>query len=179
MGKSLVSCFFDSQCIAALPCNLSLLACFADINVSLGSVATYARSCGIFDKPLYCKFTKETLVKKMWKSVKIWQNYGRLFVASLFSGTPRMLTIANPTLPIISHPWKWVVCVMWLISKLLRPGHNFGVVEVWFFRFGMPIDCKISGVLGLSCSIVCMIRISHFSKTPTCESGNPLHGTGL
>jgi len=27
----------------ALPCNLSLRACFADINVSQGSVATYAR----------------------------------------------------------------------------------------------------------------------------------------
>ena len=31
--------------VATLPCNLSLMACFADINVSQGSVATYAR-CG-------------------------------------------------------------------------------------------------------------------------------------
>ena len=31
--------------VATLPCNLSLIACFADINVSQGSVATYAR-CG-------------------------------------------------------------------------------------------------------------------------------------
>jgi len=33
------------QCVATLPCNLSLMACFADINVSRGSVATYPK-CG-------------------------------------------------------------------------------------------------------------------------------------
>ena len=32
--------------VAALPCNLSLMACFADINVSQGSVATYATCVG-------------------------------------------------------------------------------------------------------------------------------------
>ena len=35
--------------VATLPCNLSLLACFADINVSQGSVATYARCGGILN----------------------------------------------------------------------------------------------------------------------------------
>ena len=35
--------------VARLPCNLSLMACFANINVSQGSVATYARCGGIFD----------------------------------------------------------------------------------------------------------------------------------
>jgi len=35
--------------VATLPCNLSLMACFADINVSQGSVATYARRGGIID----------------------------------------------------------------------------------------------------------------------------------
>jgi len=35
--------------VATLPCNLSLMACFADINVSQGSVATYARCSRIFD----------------------------------------------------------------------------------------------------------------------------------
>ena len=35
--------------VATLPCNLSLMACFADINVSQGSVATYARCGGIFN----------------------------------------------------------------------------------------------------------------------------------
>jgi len=37
------------QYAATLPCNLSLMACFADINVSQGSVATYARCDGIFN----------------------------------------------------------------------------------------------------------------------------------
>jgi len=37
---------------ATLPCNLSLRACFADINVSQGSVATYARWGGIFNMHL-------------------------------------------------------------------------------------------------------------------------------
>ena len=35
--------------LTTLPCNLSLVACFADINVSQGSVATYARCDGIFN----------------------------------------------------------------------------------------------------------------------------------
>ena len=35
--------------VATLPCNLSLMACFSDINVSqLGSAATYARCGGIY-----------------------------------------------------------------------------------------------------------------------------------
>jgi len=34
--------------VAKLSCNLSLMACFADINVSQGSVATYAKCGGIF-----------------------------------------------------------------------------------------------------------------------------------
>ena len=35
--------------VARLRCNLSLMACFADINVSQGSVATYARCGGSFN----------------------------------------------------------------------------------------------------------------------------------
>jgi len=35
--------------VATLPCNLSLIACFADINVSQGSVATCARCGGILN----------------------------------------------------------------------------------------------------------------------------------
>ena len=34
--------------VATVPCNLSLMACFADTNVSQGSAATYARFGGIF-----------------------------------------------------------------------------------------------------------------------------------
>jgi len=35
--------------VATLPCNLTLMACFADNNVSQGSVATHARCGGIFN----------------------------------------------------------------------------------------------------------------------------------
>jgi len=35
--------------VATLPCNFSLMACFADISVSQGSVATYARHGGIIN----------------------------------------------------------------------------------------------------------------------------------
>jgi len=38
--------------VATLPCNLSLMACFADVNVSRCSVATYARCGGIFNAHL-------------------------------------------------------------------------------------------------------------------------------
>jgi len=34
------------QYVATLHCNLSLMACFVDINVSQGSVTTYKRCCG-------------------------------------------------------------------------------------------------------------------------------------
>ena len=51
------------------------MACFADINVSQGSVATYARCDGIFNIHLNINLSRNLPVKKL-KSVKIWQNYG-------------------------------------------------------------------------------------------------------
>ena len=58
--------------VATLPCNLSLMACFGDINVSQGSVAAYARCSGIFDIHLTanCKFTEESSSEKILISVK-------------------------------------------------------------------------------------------------------------
>ena len=58
------------------------MACFADINVSQGSVATHARCGGRF--PFNCKFTQESSSEKNCKSVKIWQNYGHESVAPFF-----------------------------------------------------------------------------------------------
>jgi len=58
---------------ATLACNLSLMACFADINVSQGSVATYAKCGEMFNIwNFFCK------------SVKIWQNYVHESVAPFF-----------------------------------------------------------------------------------------------
>jgi len=53
--------------VATLPCNLSLMACFADINVSQGSVATYARRGGILDICLTENLPRNLPVKKISK----------------------------------------------------------------------------------------------------------------
>jgi len=47
------------------------MACFADTNVSRGSVAIYARCGGIFNTHLTANFLKDPPVKKFGKSVKI------------------------------------------------------------------------------------------------------------
>ena len=72
------------------------MACFADINVSQGEVATYARCGGTFLYPLNCKFTKESSSENIFfKSVKIRQNYGQESVASLFG--PPCIVIVDPS----------------------------------------------------------------------------------
>jgi len=57
------------------------MACFADINVSQGSVATYVRCGGIFDIHLTANLPRNLPVEKFLKSVKNWQNYGHESVA--------------------------------------------------------------------------------------------------
>jgi len=56
---------------AALPCNLSLRASFADMNVSQGSLATYARCGGIFNIYLTVNLLQNFSSKIFKKSVKI------------------------------------------------------------------------------------------------------------
>jgi len=58
------------------------MACFADINASQGSVATYARCGGIFDIPLTANLPGNLPVRKVLKSVKNWQNCSQESVAS-------------------------------------------------------------------------------------------------
>jgi len=55
---------------ATLLCHLSLMPCFADINVSQGSVATYARCGGIFNIHLTANLPR-SLPVKFCKSAKI------------------------------------------------------------------------------------------------------------
>jgi len=57
--------------VAILPCNLSLVACFVGINVSQGSVATYARCDGIFNIHLTTNLPRNLPVKKNSTSVQI------------------------------------------------------------------------------------------------------------
>ena len=78
--------------VATLPCNLSSMACFADDNVSQGSVATCARCGGIFEIHLTANSLRNLPVKKILKSVKNWQNYGHESVAPFF-GPPCTSTI--------------------------------------------------------------------------------------
>ena len=58
------------QCVATLPCNLSLMACFADTNVSQGNEATYARCGGICNTHLTTNLPRNLPVN-FFKSVKI------------------------------------------------------------------------------------------------------------
>ena len=65
--------------VAILPCNYFIVSrLFYDINVSQGSVATYARSGGIYNNQIAVNLPRNLPVKRSWKSVKIWQNYSRV-----------------------------------------------------------------------------------------------------
>ena len=55
--------------VATLPCNLLLMVCFGDINVSQGSVE--ARCGGMFNIHLTANIPRNLPVKKFSKSVKI------------------------------------------------------------------------------------------------------------
>jgi len=78
--------------VATLLCNLSFMACFADINVSQGSVATYARCGGMFNIHL----TANSLVNLQWKNAVNLLRFDRIVVMSLW---PRFL--AHPVFRII------------------------------------------------------------------------------
>ena len=60
------------------------MACFADITVSQGSVATYAMCGGTFNIDLTANLPRNLPVKTIFKSVKIWQKYGHESVAPFF-----------------------------------------------------------------------------------------------
>jgi len=60
------------------------MACFADINVSQGSVAAYARCGGICYIHLTTNLLRNLPVKKWLKSVMVRQNYGHASVALFF-----------------------------------------------------------------------------------------------
>jgi len=83
------------MCTATLPCNLLLIACFADINVSQGSVATYAKCGGIFNMHLTANLLRNLSVKKIVNTLR----FDRIMVMSLW---PRLLAhpvVLPPKLP--------------------------------------------------------------------------------
>ena len=61
------------------------MACLADINVSQGSVATHARCDRIFNDHLTANLPRNLPMKTIFKSVKIWQNYGHESMAPFFA----------------------------------------------------------------------------------------------
>jgi len=72
---------------AALPCNLSIMACFGDINLSQGSAATYARCGGTFNTHLTANLPRYLPVIFLNRS-----RFDRIMVTSLqvapFFGPP-------------------------------------------------------------------------------------------
>jgi len=70
--------------VATLPWNLSLMACFADTNVSQRSVATYAKSGGILNVHLTANLQGNHPVETIFKSVMIWQNIVVMSLSLLF-----------------------------------------------------------------------------------------------
>jgi len=70
--------------VATLPCNLSLIAYFADINVSQNSVATYARCGAMFNIHLTANLLRNLPVKIFVN----WLGIDRIMVTSLW---PRFL----------------------------------------------------------------------------------------
>jgi len=75
------------QYVATLPCNLSSMARFADINVSQGSVSTYARCGGILNIHLTTNLQRNLAVKKNFNRLR----FDRIMVMSLwpnFFGQP-------------------------------------------------------------------------------------------
>ena len=78
------------------------MACFADINVSLGSVATYARCGGTFTIHLTANLPRIFQWKKILKWVKNWQNYGHEFVATFLAHPVELFYLlfsVEPTAP--------------------------------------------------------------------------------
>jgi len=67
--------------VATPPCNLSLSVCFTYINVSQGSVATYARCGGIFHMHLTATLLRGLPMKSILNRLK----FDRIVVMSLWS----------------------------------------------------------------------------------------------
>ena len=79
--------------VATLPCNLSLMACFADLNVVCSDMCKVRWD--FFWYPFNCKFTMESSREEVLKSVKVWGNYGNESVAPIFGPSCRWLLLRH------------------------------------------------------------------------------------
>jgi len=95
------------------------MACFADINVSQGSVATYARCVGMFNVHLTANLLRNLLVKNFTNQLR----FDRIMVMSLwarFFGPP--CTLMGKSFYIITtKPAARCVVVFILITERIFP----------------------------------------------------------
>ena len=77
--------------VATLPCNLLLMDCFADRNVSQGSAATYARCGAIFNIQLTTKFIEESSSEIVFKNRFRFDKIVAMSLWPHFFGPPRRL----------------------------------------------------------------------------------------
>ena len=83
--------------VATLPCNLSLMACFGDINVSRGSVATYAKCGWIFNTHFTTYLPRNLPVKNLNRlrfDAIIVMSLWPTFWPTLYAGFTRRLFLA-------------------------------------------------------------------------------------
>ena len=96
------------------------MACFADISVSRGSVATYAKCGGIFLYPFNCKFIKESFSEKnFFNRLRIY----RIMVMSLW---PRFLAhpVHVPVLKISRKNDGWTTTGIRYSNRSSAPGRQ-------------------------------------------------------
>ena len=114
--------------VAKLPCNYFIVTrLFSDINVSQGSVATYARSGGIYNNQLAVNLQRNLLVKRSWKSVKFWQNYGGVCHGHVF-GAPCRPGVESIDRPLSGSRAVTRLCVVATATSTSQPSAR---VWVW------------------------------------------------
>jgi len=136
------------------------MACFADINVSQGSVATCATCGGMFNMHLTANLRRNLSVKKNCKSVKIWQNYGHKSVAPFF-GPPCMCRPIKTGMLIlclkakflglgIVRPWPW----------MLWPWHKSQGHLPWYMHISNAISSCESGLNSNTSVAICEVPVT-------------------
>jgi len=85
---------------------------FTDFYISQGSVATQLRCDGRFSNHFITNFSQNAPVKKLKKSVSIWQRYGQKFMAYFFWAT-LYISISLPRSTWFTGPQSPQICSIW------------------------------------------------------------------
>jgi len=92
--------------------------------VSQGSVATQLRCGGMFSNNFTTNFSQNAAVKKFWKSVNIWQRYGKNFVAYFFWGSPCIYRCEDVLSPTVAEIYNSASCKVWKMCSVLVTRSN-------------------------------------------------------